>query len=98
MKESRIQGQAVVIFGGQIGIRVGYDKESGYCVLEFSELIGEHKAGDILEKEGKDYGTQVQFAFRDLESIGIVRNALDYVERTLKDGEMPGEQEGWFTK
>lgn len=98
MKGSRIQGQAVVIFGGQIGIRVGYDKQSGYCVLEFSELIGEHKAGDMLEKEWKDYGTQVQFAFRDLVSIGIVRNALDCVERTLKDGEIPEELEGWFTK
>ena len=93
MRESRIEGQAVVIFGGQIGIRVGYNEQSGYCILEFSELVDDHKAGDKLEKGWKDYGTQVQLGFKDLKSIACVRTALDYVERTIKDGKLPHEWE-----
>ena len=96
MRESRVQGQAVAIFGGQVGIRVGYDEKSGYCILILSELVEDHQAGDKLEKGWKDYGDQIQLAFRDLESIRIVRNALEYVERTIKDGKVPGEWEEKF--
>ena len=88
-KESRIYGQATAIFGGQIGIRIGYDKDSGYCALILSELVDEHKPGDNIGKGWKDYGEQIQLAFRDLESLRVVRDALDYVERTLKDGKLP---------
>ena len=91
MRESRIQGQAVAIFGGQIGIRVGYNKDSGYAVLCLCELVEDHKPGDKLEKGWDSYGEQIQLAFKDLKSINIVRTALDYVERTIKDGKLPGE-------
>lgn len=91
MRESRIQGQATAIFGGQIGIRVGYNEESGYAVLFLCELVEDHKPGDKLEKGWDSYGEQIQLAFKDLKSIDIVRTALDYVEWTIKYGKLPSE-------
>lgn len=93
MRESGITGKATAIFGGQIGIRVGYNEESGYAVLILCELVEDHKPGDKLEKGWDSYGEQIQLAFRDLKSVDIVRTALEYVERTIKDGKLPGEWE-----
>lgn len=89
MRESRIQGQAVAIFGGQIGIKIGYDEKSGYCILYLCELVDEHNPGDEIGKGWPNYGEQIQLAFKELKSLNVVRTALDYVERTLKDGKIP---------
>lgn len=87
-KTSYITGEAVVVFGGAIGIGLAYNPEEKKVGILFSELKEQLNVGDKVEEE-ETYEEQVQFVFDNLESIKMVRRALDLAERTLKDGEIP---------
>ena len=87
-KTSYITGEAVVVFGGSIDIGLGYNPETKKVGISFSELKEQLNVGDKKERK-EAYEKQVLFVFDNLESIKIVRHALDLAERTLKDGDIP---------
>ena len=87
-KTSYITGEAVVVFGGSIDIGLGYNPETKKVGISFFELKEQLNVGDKKERK-EAYEEQVLFVFDNLESIKIVRHALDLAERTLKDGEFP---------
>lgn len=87
-KTSYITGEAVVVFGGAIGIGLEYNPETKKVGISFSEIKEQLNVGDKTERK-EAYDEQVLFVFDNLESIKIVRHALDLAERVLKDGEFP---------
>ena len=85
--ESMIVGKAGVIFGGKIQIKVGLS-ESGYATVVLSELVKPQKVGHEIE-DYSTHGEQVYLSFNSIESLDVFREALDVVERALKDGVLP---------
>ena len=90
-KTSYVIGQAQVRFGGSIQVGVGYNKESKTAAIQFAEFKEQVNVGD--KPTVAAYEPQVEFIFNNLESIKIVRQALDMCERAFKDEAMPIDKE-----
>lgn len=86
-KTSYVIGQAQVRFGGSIQVGVGYHKESKTAAIQFAEFKEQQKVGAPANVAA--YEPQVEFIFNNLESIAIVRKALDIAERAFKDEKLP---------
>lgn len=85
---SGITGRAVIDFGGKINILIGYDDVTKVGGIKFEELTEQFEVGEKVKKGTPTYGTQVVMHFDNLESIGILRDALDALERAFKDGKL----------
>ena len=88
-KTSYVIGQARVRFGGSIQVGVGYDKEAKTAAIQFSEFVEQQKVG--AKPTVPAYAPQVRLVFNNLESMAIVRKALDIVERAFKDEKLPND-------
>ena len=84
-KTSFIRGQAEVFFGGSIKILCGTNNE-GKCLLAFSELNEQMKVGENMG-DADSYDPQVFLVFDNLDSVTIVRDALECIEKYFKEGE-----------
>ena len=84
-KTSYIRGKAEVIFGGSIKILCGTN-HAGECLLAFSELKEQMKVGEHMG-DADSYDPQVFFVFDNLDSVTIVRDALECIEKYFKEGE-----------
>lgn len=86
MRKSKIIGRATAIFGGQIQLSVGYT-DSKHAIVGMSELEEENAVGQKIK--GKNYGEQITLAFDSLDSINVLRDALDVAETLIKnDGKL----------
>lgn len=83
-KTSYIRGKAEVVFGGAIKIMCGTSTDGDF-VLGLAELKEQKKVGDTAENE-EAYDPQVLLVFNNLDSVTIVRNALECVEQWYKEG------------
>lgn len=90
--ESGITGRAQVRFGGKIHIGIGYDGKRNWGGISLSELKGSYKVGEEVAENAREYPTQVTLMFDNLESIDILRDALDNLESAFKDGEFLKDQ------
>ena len=88
--KSFIVGCARVYFGGKIALSVGYDPDTKIAGVIMSELKEQNVPGERI-KNPDNYGDQVQLVFDNLESINVLREALDIAERSIKDNNLPDE-------
>ena len=84
-----ITGQAIAVFGGQIKLGVGYNDETKSSFVSMSQLVEEHTVGGAIKKDAKTYGEQIILVFNNLESIKVLRDALDIVEVAIKENGIP---------
>lgn len=84
---SGITGRAQVRFGGRIHIGVGYSPDTKVGGIGLHELKEEYQVGADLPKNPEQYDEQVTLVFNNLESIEIVRDALDMLETAFKYGD-----------
>lgn len=84
--QSGITGRAQVRFGGKIRINICYSPESKQGGLGLSELKDTYKVGEEISETSEEYPIQVTLLFDNLESIDILRNALDDLESAFKYG------------
>ena len=81
--KSYVRGRAEAVFGGAIGISIGYDEKSDAGIIALSEL--EEQLGVNAEiGSTKFYEPQVFLVFNNLHSIEAMRDALDNIEYALK--------------
>ena len=85
---SGITGRALVNFGGKIHVWLGFNDEENIGSLVLAETKESHNVGDNLPKGVAEYEPQVILRFDNIESINIVRDGLDLLERALKDGKL----------
>ena len=90
--ESGITGRAQVRFGGKIHIGIGYSGEHNWGGISLSELKETYKVAEEIPENANEYPTQVTLMFDNLESIDILRDALDNLESAFKDGDFKKEQ------
>ena len=86
--KSGIVGQAQVIFGGAIGMKLGTVKNAGEEVLAVGMAELKHpaaKAGDPIIDEETYNGIQVSLVFPDFEALNNFRYILDKLEAELKE-------------
>ena len=85
--KSGIVGQAQVIFGGAIGMKLGTVKNAGdVLAVGMAEL--KHpaaKAGDPIIDEETYNGIQVSLVFPGFEALNNFRHILDELEAELKE-------------
>ena len=91
MRKSKIIGQAVAMFGGQIKLSVGYDQEQRSGIVAMSELVKENTVGGHIDKGEETYGEHILLCFDNLGSLNAFREALDIIELAIKNGGIPEE-------
>lgn len=86
--KSGIVGQAEVIFGGAIAVKLGTVPSAGKeaMVVGLAEL--KHpaaKSGDPINDQETYNGPQVMLVFPNFDSLNVFRNILDQLEVELKE-------------
>ena len=82
--KSSIIGRAFIVFGGKIAIQYYFDKDKNEGGLSFLELKEDFNVGDKISKDTETSGERVIMHFPELQSLEIVRDALDGLEMCFK--------------
>ena len=93
-KTSYILGEAEVVFGGSIAVPSYYDPNTKTGAISFNELKEQKGVGEDIKDDDEMLEPQVWLIFNNVESINVVRRALNRVEYALKNGEFQQKVEG----
>lgn len=82
---SGVVGRATVYFGGKVALGVTANKDSDEPTgIAICELLDEKGAGDKILPSDLNFGTQVRLMFPNLESLQVMRTAIDDLEVAMK--------------
>ena len=88
VKTSYIKGKGLVVFGGSISIALGHNSLTGNPMILFSELKEQREPGGAITEEDLaaiEKKGQIAFEIDSVESINVIRFALDRVENYLNN-------------
>ena len=84
--KSEIIGRAYATFGGQIQISIGWSEEERIGSIHLAQLKENIGLGNPIPQGSETYDTQVILAFQNIESLNLMRDAIDYLEEVFKNG------------
>lgn len=84
---SKDSGELFVVFGGKIHIAIGGNTKHKTASVMLQELDKQYDLGSKHEEVWDVNKPTVHLVFNDVRSIGLFREALDEVEKYLKNNQ-----------